>query len=48
MTKEKNIRIQHARTNEGEKIVVYTQKCKRPVKYKLDGYFEYDGRKFAC
>ena len=44
----KNIKIQHARTNEGEKIVVYTQNVKRPVKYKLDGYFEYDGRKFAC
>ena len=43
----KNIRIQHARTNEGEKIVVYTQNVKRLVRYKLDGYFEYDGRKFA-
>ena len=28
----KNIRIQHARTNEGEKIVVYTQNVKRPVR----------------
>ena len=33
-----NIRIQHATTNEGEKIVVYTQNVKRPVRYKLDGY----------
>ena len=44
----KNIRIQHARTEEGEKVVTFTQGVKRPVRYKLDGYFEYNGRKFAC
>ena len=44
----KNIKIQHARTEEGEKVVTYTQNVKRPIRYKLDGYFEYNGRKFAC
>ena len=44
----KNIKIQHARTEEGEKVVTYTNNVKRPVRYKLDGYFEYYNRKFAC
>ena len=44
----KKIKIQHARTDEGEKVVIYTNNVKRPVRYKLDGYFEYNKRKFAC
>ena len=27
---------------------MYTHNVKRPVRYKLDGYFEYDGKQFAC
>ena len=44
----KKIKIQHARTEEGEKVVLYTNNVKRPIRYKLDGYFEYLGKKFAC
>ena len=41
------IHIQHARSCNGEKIVIYHGKSK-PVRYKLNGYFEYDGKKYAC
>ena len=44
----KKIKIQHARSEEGEKVIVYTENVKRPVRYKLDGYFEYCNKKFAC
>ena len=44
----KNVIIQHARSAGGEKIVQYSQPGKRTIRYKLDGYFEYDGIKFAC
>ena len=43
----KTIKIQHARSTEGEKIVTCKGKSK-VIKYKLDGYFEYDGQKYAC
>lgn len=43
----KNIKIQHARCSLGEKVVTYKGKVKL-VKYKLDGYFEYNGEKYAC
>ena len=43
----KVIEIQHARSPSGEKIVPYIGKTK-PGFYKLDGYFEYDGVKYAC
>ena len=43
----KDINIQHARTTKGEHQVFYKGKTQM-VKYKLDGYFEYDGNKFAC
>ena len=43
----KTIKIQHARSTEGEKIVSCKGKLK-VIKYKLDGYFEYDGQKYAC
>ena len=44
----KNFKIQHARSQEGEKIVLYTNNVRRPVRYKLDGYFKYNGKEFAC
>ena len=44
----KKIKIQHARTDEGEKVVTYSNNVTRPVRYKLDGYFKYNGREFAC
>ena len=44
----KKIKIQHARSEEGEKVIVYTKNVKRPVRYKLDGYFQYCNKKFAC
>ena len=43
----KLINIQHARSEGGEKIVT----CKginRNIRYRLDGYFEFGGKKFAC
>ena len=43
----KIIQIQHARSPNGEKTVIYKGKT-RPVRYKLDGYFEYNGQKYAC
>ena len=44
----KNVKIQHARTDGGEKVVFYKNGTKPTIKYKLDGYFEYDGTKYAC
>ena len=40
------IKIQHAR-NGGEKVVNYVGR-NGMIKYKLDGYFELDGVKYAC
>ena len=45
--KGKLISIQHARTPLGEKVIT----CKgltKDVKYKVDGYFEYEGKKYVC
>ena len=42
----KPIVIQHAR-NKGEKIITCKGKTKS-VRYKVDGYFEYQGRKYVC
>ena len=42
----KNIKIQHAR-NGGEKVVTYKGRTGL-IKYKLDGYFEVNGVKYAC
>ena len=42
----KPITIQHAR-NKSEKIIIYKGKT-RSVKYKVDGFFEYKGRKYVC
>ena len=41
------IKIQHARCPEGEKIVYY-ENNNRITEYKLDGYFEMKGVKYAC
>ena len=41
------IKIQHARTLEGEKIVIYNT-GKNLVKYKLDGFFQIGQQKYAC
>ena len=46
INKEKPISIQHARTPLGEKVIT-CQGPKRHVKYKVDGYFEYQGRKYV-
>ena len=43
----KVIQIHHARSTEGEKIATCKGKLKA-IKYKLDGYFEYDAQKYAC
>ena len=43
----KNVKIQHARCEQGEKVV----ECKisnRIIKYRVDGYFVYEGEKYAC
>ena len=45
--REKHVNIQHARSSAGEKVVLY-QGRNQLIKYKLDGYFELDGDKFAC
>ena len=47
INKGKPISIQHARTPLGEKVIT-CQGLKRHVKYKADGYFEYQGRKYVC
>ena len=41
------IKIQHARTLMGEKVVYYNM-GKNLIKYKLDGFFEIGKQKFAC
>ena len=43
----KDISIQHARSEQGEKIIAYPGKS-RQIKYRVDGYFELDGKKFVC
>ena len=47
VNKGKPIVIQHARSPSGEKIII-CQGLKRPIKYKVDGYFEFQGRKYVC
>ena len=47
VNKGKPISIQHARSPSGEKIIT-CQGLKRPIKYKVDGYFEFQGRKYVC
>ena len=47
MNRGKPISIQHARTPLGEKVIT-CQGLKRLVRYKVDGYFEYQGRKYVC
>ena len=42
----KPILIQHAR-NKGEKIITCQGKTKS-VRYRVDGYFEYQGKKYVC
>ena len=42
VNKGKPISIQHARNPSGEKIIT-CQGLKRPIKYKVDGYFEFQG-----
>ena len=46
INKGKPISIQHARTPLGEKVIT-CQGLKTHVKYKVDGYFEYQGRKYV-
>ena len=43
----KLIHIQHARSPEGEKIIT-CEGLNRVVNYKVDGYFEFDGKKYVC
>lgn len=45
--KGKNISIQSARSTEGEKIINFKGQ-KKVIRYKVDGYFEYDGEKYVC
>ena len=47
MNKGKPISIQHTKSPSGEKIIT-CQGLKRPIKYKVDGYFEFQGRKYVC
>ena len=47
VNKGKPIVIQHARSPSGEKIITW-QALKRPIKYKVDGYFEFQGKKYVC
>ena len=42
-----DIDIQHARSEDGEKVVLYCT-SKNVIRYKLDGYFEIDDKKYAC
>ena len=42
-----HIKIQHARTAHGEKFVYYNT-GKNRIRYKLDGYFEINQKKYAC
>ena len=43
----KLIRIQHARHPLGEKSII-CQGNTRQMKYKVDGYFEFEGKKYVC
>ena len=43
-----NIKIQHARSPQGEKVVHYNTNKGKVIQYKLDGYFEVDNQKYAC
>ena len=43
----KIINIQHARSPLGEKSITCKGKTKN-IKYKMDGYFEFEGRKYVC
>ena len=43
----KAIHIQHARSEEGEKVIS-CEGLKGVVKYKVDGYFEFEGKKYVC
>ena len=45
--KGKLIEIQHARSPEGEKVIT-CQGLNRLVFYKVDGYFELEGKKYVC
>ena len=45
--KGKTISIQHARHDHGEKIIMCQGNTKL-LKYKVDGYFEYEGLKYVC
>ena len=47
LDKGKPIAIQHARSGAGEKIIT-CQGLNKVVKYKVDGYFEYQGRRYVC
>ena len=47
LDKGKPIDIQHARTGAGEKIIT-CQGLNKVVKYKVDGYFEYQGKRYVC
>ena len=47
LNENKPIHIQHARSDRGEKVIV-CQGVNRHVRYRVDGYFEYKGRKFVC
>ena len=43
----KGIQIQHARSEEGEKVICFDG-LNGIVKYKVDGYFEFEGNKYVC
>ena len=43
----KNVTIQSAQSLEGEKIVTLPGNQNKMIKYKLDGYFEFEGEKYA-
>ena len=45
--KGKSIDIQHARSPEGEKVIE-CEGVNKFVHYKVDGYFEYEGKKYVC
>ena len=47
LEKGKPIAIQHARSGAGEKIIT-CQGLNKVVKYKVDGYFEYQGKRYVC
>jgi len=47
--KGKQVQIQHARSPKGEKVITYRYKRKKEsINYKVDGYFELDGKKYVC